>query len=162
MQVSNDSPAVDYVKYFTEQFPRDLAQMAALRDELATRQGALSAAQAAIADREKAAQELALATEKAAALKAEAASVASEANAKLKAVVDKEAAFDAAAAQSSEALAIREKDVAKREAQATIAANSLILQQAELDKRLTSVAEQESALQELVKAFQDKVAALSA
>ena len=54
MNISNDNPSVDYVDYFTKQFPQDLAKMAALKDELAVRQGALSAAQDAIADREKA------------------------------------------------------------------------------------------------------------
>ena len=49
MNISNDSPAVDYVKYFTDQFPKDLAQMASLRDELAKRQGAMSAVQDAAA-----------------------------------------------------------------------------------------------------------------
>ena len=75
MNISNDSPATDYVQYFTKQLPKDLAQMAALRDELATRQGALSAAEAALADREKAKEELANA-------KLQAASILSDAAAK--------------------------------------------------------------------------------
>ena len=54
MNISNDTPGTDYIKYFTEQLPKDLAQMAALRDELAIRQGALSAAEATVADREAA------------------------------------------------------------------------------------------------------------
>lgn len=58
MNILNDAPSVNYVDYFTNQFPKDLAQMAALRDELAIRQGALSAAQDALVDREKARQEL--------------------------------------------------------------------------------------------------------
>ena len=40
---------MNYVDYFTNQFPKDLAQMAVLRDELATRQGALTAADRLIA-----------------------------------------------------------------------------------------------------------------
>ena len=56
MQVSNDTPALNYVEYFTKQLPVDLANMAMLRDELAVRQGALSAAQDAITDRAKAAE----------------------------------------------------------------------------------------------------------
>jgi pyruvate dehydrogenase E1 component beta subunit len=50
---------MDYMDYFTNQLPKNLATMAALRDELAVRQGALSAAQEAVADRAKAAEELA-------------------------------------------------------------------------------------------------------
>lgn len=61
MQISNDTAALNYVDYFTKQLPIDLATMAALRDELATRQGALSAAENAVADRAKAAEELAAA-----------------------------------------------------------------------------------------------------
>ena len=58
MNISNDAPAMNYVDYFTTQFPKDLAQMAVLRDELAIRQGALTAAEDAVADRKKAAKEL--------------------------------------------------------------------------------------------------------
>ena len=43
MNISNDTPGTDYLTYFTTQMPKDLAAMAALRDELAVRQGALSA-----------------------------------------------------------------------------------------------------------------------
>ena len=40
--ISNDTSAnIDYVDYFVNQLPKNLAQMAALRDELAVRQGAL-------------------------------------------------------------------------------------------------------------------------
>jgi hypothetical protein len=72
MQVSNDTPALNYVEYFTKQLPVDLANMAMLRDELAVRQGALSAAQDAITDRAKAAEELATARDQAAAMVASA------------------------------------------------------------------------------------------
>ena len=44
MNIINDTPGTDYLSYFTTQMPKDLAAMAALRDELAIRQGALSAA----------------------------------------------------------------------------------------------------------------------
>ena len=58
MNVSNDSPTVNYVDYFTKQFPKDLAEMATLRDELAKRQGALSAVEESLKDREAAKAEL--------------------------------------------------------------------------------------------------------
>ena len=72
MNISNDAPAMNYVDYFTNQFPKDLAQMAVLRDELATRQGALTAAEDAVADRKKAAQELEAAKKEAEAIRADA------------------------------------------------------------------------------------------
>ena len=34
MNVSNDTPSVNYVEYFSKQLPIDLAKMAVLRDEL--------------------------------------------------------------------------------------------------------------------------------
>ena len=61
MNISNDATPTDYVEYIAKQLPKDLAQYVKLRDELAKRQGALSAAEAALADREKARGELAAA-----------------------------------------------------------------------------------------------------
>jgi len=46
MDISNDSQqAIDPIEYLTKKFPADLKLYVALRDELAVRQGALSAAQ---------------------------------------------------------------------------------------------------------------------
>ena len=96
---------MDYMDYFLNQLPRNLATMAALRDELAVRQGALSAAQDAVADRAKAAEELTAAR----ATAAEMVAGAKDARAALKADQDKlkvdRAAFDAAKADNDAALA---------------------------------------------------------
>jgi len=46
MDISNGSGGIDsgkFIDYFTKQLPLDLAQMATLRDELARRQGAMTA-----------------------------------------------------------------------------------------------------------------------
>ena len=49
MNITNDSTgSPDYIGYFTKQFLTDLGKMAQLRDELAKRQGALSAVEATI------------------------------------------------------------------------------------------------------------------
>jgi hypothetical protein len=49
MNITNDSTgSPDYIGYFTKQFLIDLGKMAELRDELAKRQGALSAVEATI------------------------------------------------------------------------------------------------------------------
>ena len=93
MNVSNDSPAVDYVQYFTKQFPQDLAQMATLRDELAKRQGAMSAVEASLKDREAAKAELEKAKVQADDLVAEAKADNAAAKAKLAEVKDKEKAL---------------------------------------------------------------------
>jgi hypothetical protein len=157
--------ATDFVKYFTTDFLRDLGEMAQLRDELEKRQGLMSVIESAHRDRSDAALELVKAQEiksSADVAMVDAKTAMQKATEKLNTVKARETALDIREAEFNKASAASELAVAKREAQATIAANSLILQQAELDKRLTSVAEQESALQERVKAFQDKVAALSA
>jgi chromosome segregation ATPase len=162
MQVSNDSPAVNYVDYFTKQFPIDLANMAALRDELAIRQGALSAAQDAVADRERAKQELDAAKAEAAALKVDATADRETAkqelaDAKTKAkdlnTQAKAALADAVARET--AVDLREKAVADCEAYQTEAQDEIESQQANLKI-------QSAALDARVKAFQDKVAALTA
>ena len=61
MNVSNDNTAINYIDYFTVQFPKDLAAMAQMRDELALRQGSITAAKDAVVDRQKAAGEFVVA-----------------------------------------------------------------------------------------------------
>jgi len=162
MQVSNDSPAVNYVDYFTKQFPIDLANMAALRDELAVRQGALSAAQDAVADRERAKQELDDANAEAIALRADAATdretakqELADAKAKAKDLNAQAKVALAASVDRETAVGLREKAVADREAYQTEA-------QVEIESQQANLKAQTVALDARVKAFQDKVAALTA
>jgi hypothetical protein len=56
--LTNDTAAFDPVEYYTKQLPLDLARLTALRDELAKRQGALTAVDEIHKDREAAALEL--------------------------------------------------------------------------------------------------------
>ena len=58
MNISNDNPSVDPIEYITKQLPKDLVQLLQVRDELAVRQGALSAVEDAVADRAKAKAEM--------------------------------------------------------------------------------------------------------
>lgn len=162
MNISGDTPGVDYVEYFTKQFPKDLAAMASLKDELAKRQGALSAAEAALADRAEAAAELAAAKEEAATIKADAA----KANAKTK---EREAAVDAREAAVNASEKVFDKKVADVEADLAVrinACNTLEAGQAKLTAELTARSEKLDAevadLKSRVKAFQEKVASLSA
>lgn len=165
MNVFDASGAMDSAKlidYITTQFPGELAAMIKTRDELAVRQGALSAAQAAMEDRQKAKDELAAAQEAAAKLgedaKADRAAAADElatARATQRAAAEQEKSIGTA-------LAAREVDVAKREAMVDQLAAALNDQQTKLDAQAAALAEQEQALQARVKAFQEKVAALSA
>lgn len=162
MNISGDTPGVDYVDYFTKQFPKDLAAMAALRDELATRQGALSAAEAALADRAAAAKELELAKDEAAAIKNDAAQVKAKAKAdadKVKAREDAVAAREAALAKQ---VSDTEADLAVRlKACETLEAGQAKLT-AELSARSDKLNEDAVALDARIKSFQEKVANLSA
>lgn len=48
MNISNDAPPVDHIAYITKQLPKDLVKLIEVRDELAKRQGAMAAVEAAI------------------------------------------------------------------------------------------------------------------
>ena len=160
--VNNDAPAVNYVDYFTKQFPKDLAQMAQLRDELEKRQGALSAAEAALADREKAAAELAAAKEQAAALLKDASETNAASKAKKSELDAREKEFDKSYAAGSSALADREKAVAAAEARLAEREQRVVEAEKRAIEKADSLSVQDQLLQARVKAFQDKVAALSA
>ena len=57
MNISNDAGGIDsskFVEYFTKHFLVDLGRMAALRDELEARQGAMSAVEQINADKDEA------------------------------------------------------------------------------------------------------------
>jgi DNA repair exonuclease SbcCD ATPase subunit len=162
MNISNDTPALNYVEYFTKQLPVDLATMAALRDELAIRQGALSAAQDAMADRAKAAAELTAAKEQSTALVAS----AKEKNDKAKVKVDELDAreldlasqvksFETSSAERNAALTIRENTFDTRERRQS--ENQIRLDA--LEAKLTA---DQANLDVRVKDFQAKVAALTA
>lgn len=162
MNVSNDTPALNYVEYFTKQLPVDLANMATLRDELAVRQGALSAAQDAITDRAKATTELATAKTQADEMIASAKDKEEKAKVKLAdlktredALADSIKAFDLDSANRETALSVREKatDTCEKRQQQT---------QANLDAKEAKLIADQSALDARIKAFQDNVAALKA
>lgn len=153
---------MDYMDYFTNQLPKNLATMAALRDELAVRQGALSAAQDALADRAKAAEELAAAKVAAAELVAgakEAKAALAQGQAKLKA---DRAAFDAVQAEITAADAARVDLLVRREASCNANETRQAAVAASLDARAAALDEATQALEARVKAFQQKVASLSA
>ena len=162
MNISNDTPALNYVEYFTKQLPVDLATMAALRDELAIRQGALSAAQDAVADRAKAAAELATAKTQA----AEMVAAAKDKNDKAKVKTDELAARETELADQVKAF---ETFSAERDAALTIRENTFDTRerrqsenQTRLDALEAKLAEDQASLDARVKDFQAKVAALKA
>lgn len=157
MIVMNDGGNVDILDYVAKQFPKDLKQMLEVRAELAARQGAMTAVKAAEKDREKAAEELARAKDQAAKIDARQQALTAAETA-LKADQDalekRRAEFNANVAQAEKDFAVRyanlearERDVVNRE----LALKDAYAQH-EIDR---------AALENRVKAFQDKVAALN-
>lgn len=160
--MANDTAAFDPVDYYTKQLPLDLARLTELRDELRKRQGAMTAVDDALKDREAAAAELAEAKEQAAKLVADA--KVAEAKSKAKAVdldarakeLDRTEADARAVLVSREtAAAGRERDVAARESAA--AAKEQALADA-ADK----LAVERTAFNAKVASFQDMAARMKA
>ena len=162
MEISNDtSGSVDYVKYFTDQLPIDLARMAALRDELEKRQGAMSAVETILLDREKAKKELADAQSQAAVILATVQAKQDDANKQKilldnreKALFQRETASEASLKARDSALKKAEDAVSNRE----MNANTREMALSELAAKITA---DRTALDDRIKAFQDKVAALN-
>jgi chromosome segregation ATPase len=162
LNISNDTPPTDYIDYFTRQLPVDLANMAKLRDELAIRQGALTAVEDAARDRAIAKDELEGARRSTKAMfddanaqKDAAQALAAQVAADRNALDARIAAFDDASAKAEAVLAKRIAAADKRENDLAMLADSLTARSAQLDKDAL-------ALEARVKAFQDKVASLSA
>ena len=165
MYVFDQTGVVDSAKlieYITKEFPGEFKRLIEARDELAKRQGALSAVDKANKDREKAAAELAAAEAQASSILADAQAEAMAAQAK-KAEIEAEAAaldksqkaFAADVADKTVSLMNREQQVANRE-------NATVAMQAEYAEKLKALQADRDALNARIKAFQDKVAALSA
>ena len=160
--VSNDSPTINYVDYFTKQFPKDLAQMAQLRDELEKRQGAMTA----VADANKLKDDAKAYSE---GIKAAADSLLEDTKAKnaeaisaVAAVKAQQKDLDARAAAFEKDSAAREKTLASRETAVENRAASLNDLDVKLQAKQAALQAAQEALDARVKAFQDKVAALQA
>jgi hypothetical protein len=161
MNITNDSAQTDYITYFTKQLPQDLAAMAALRDELALRQGALSAVADAAKMREEAARTLASTKDECATLKTDTQAKNAEATAKKKLQDARENDLDArevAAAKAAEdtqgSLTSQALMLAKIEA-------ALIAREGKLEEGLAVLAAGKADLDARVKLFQAKAAALA-
>ena len=158
MNISNDSTgSPDFIGYFTKQFLTDLGKMAELRDELAKRQGALSAVEATIKAKDdaeayaagkKADADALLATAKEA--KATAETLVAELKASGKDLENRIALSDAEIAQ-------REKDVATREKKVQANANELDVRFGELKAGNDKLDAATAALDARIKAFQDSI-----
>jgi len=162
MNIQNDSAAaVDYVTYFTKQLPQDLAAMAALRDELAIRQGAMTAVEDAAKLREEAKQLLATTKADAQASQLASSSIISDAkaqkqaqDARQKELDKRDADMNDAASENARALAAQTK---ANDAQAA----SLAAREATLTQAQAKLAEAQSVLASRIATFQSKAAAIN-
>lgn len=161
MNITNDGAQTDYITYFTKQLPQDLANMAALRDELALRQGALSAVEDSAKMREEAARTLASTKDECATLKTDTQAKNAEANAKKTRQDIRETdlnAREAAATKSAEdtqaSLTSQALMLGKLEA-------ALIAREGKLEEGLVALAAGKADLDARVKLFQAKAAALA-
>jgi len=165
MQVFSDAGVIDSAKfldYITTQLSSDVATLVKTRDELAKRQGALTAVNEAVADRQAAAKELADAKEQAKALLDDAKTKHSRSAAKVADLVAREEKLSALEKSTTDALNAREKDIQNREQILATRESQVVAQAARNDERAAQLDAAEAALAARVKAFQDKVAALSA
>jgi chromosome segregation ATPase len=164
MDISNGSGGIDSSKlmdYFTKDFLKDLGKMAVLRDELAKRQGAMSAVEDAAklraeaeayaaskkAEIDGALEEAKETSAKSKAQKADLDARETDIDAKAKALAIADAAFNNSVAAKKQSLANEEAALLKAQNELKLAQDKLASDQATLDAR--------------VKAFQAKVASIA-
>ena len=164
MDVYDSTGSIDsnkFLEYIAKTFPGELKALLDAKAELTKRQGALTAVNEALADREAAAKELATAKDQAKTMLDEAKAKNAKATAKTAELNAREADLKAQEAATSGLLAIREKEVTNREQMLAIreaSVNSLAVQNTERQAQLDAA---DAALAARIKAFQEKVAALS-
>jgi len=163
--ISNDGGPIDYVAFFTKQLPLDLARMAALRDELEKRQGAMMAVDEINAAKAAADAALEQARAEAAAMTASAKETLERAKAreaavakKEKAQADREAAFTVEMDARAAEIAKQDGEVAKKIAYIE---RDLAERSAELNTLAARLEDDRRALDIRIQNFQAKVAALS-
>ena len=164
MNVQGDTGTVDSAKflgYIVNQFPGDLKSMIEARNELAKRQGAMSAVEAAVADRAAASAELKAAKAEAKDLLADAKDKNAVATAKGKDLDAREKAFNAGCADKEAALQSQANAVVERERQVSANETAQAAIKQKLEERSAQLDADRAVLDSRVKAFQDKVAALS-
>ena len=164
MYVFDQSGAVDSAKlieYITKEFPGEFKRLIEARDELAVRQGALSAAKDAAADRAAAAAELAAAKEQAKKLLDDAKATDAGSKLRVKDIDAREKELHAKQVEFAEKVRTKESELTANEhllAMRETSLNQTAVLQAEQAARMDAA---EIALNARIKALQDKVASLS-
>lgn len=149
------------IEYIVNQFPGDLKSMIEAKDELAKRQGAINAVDEAVKDRDAAKVLLENANQEAKTLAENTKAKNAAASAKLKDLDAREAVLDKRSADMEAEINSRLDAMALRETRNQTIENSLNALQVSLDERSAKLDADRAALDARVKAFQDKVAALS-
>lgn len=162
MNITNDGAQTDYITYFTKQLPQDLAAMAALRDELALRQGALSAVEDSARLRAEAAALLASTKDECAALKADAQVNNSAALAKKKLQDARETDLNAREVAATKAAEDTQASLTSQALMLGKLETTLIAREGKLEEGLSVLAAGKADLDARVKLFQAKAAALTA
>jgi hypothetical protein len=162
MNITNDGAQTDYITYFTKQLPQDLAAMAALRDELALRQGALSAVEDSAKLREEAARTLASTKDECATLKTDTQAKNAEANAKKTRQDIREADLDAREVAATKAAEDTQASLTSQALMLGKLEAALIAREGKLEEGLAVLAAGKADLDARVKLFQAKAAALTA
>lgn len=164
MDISNGSGGIDsnqLMDYFTKDFLKDLGKMAVLRDELAKRQGAMSAVEDANKLRAEADAyakskkvEVDGALEEAKETNAKSKAQKAALDAREKALDDRAKALDLASSEFEKSVAAKTQSLANEKASLLSAQNALKLGQDKL-------ASEQAALDARIKAFQAKVASIA-
>ena len=150
-----------FLEYIAKQFPTDLANMITTRDELALRQGSINAAKDAVADRQKAADELVAARTEADTLRVEAKAVNAAAVKLKKDLDERETALNAKQETLNVLNITRTEVLNKREQELEAKASALAEERAKLTALGETFTVERQEFDARVKAFQDRVASLS-
>lgn len=150
------------IEYIAKDFPGEFKQILSARDELATRQGAIGAAEAAAADRKLAAQELAAAYNQAQQIVIDADARQREVDENAKALKAAEKAFAAKQKAADEAAAAKDAELRQREVKVQAREEAFAEDLANYDADVAALEADKAALAARVKSFQEKVAALNA
>lgn len=160
--VLNETPAFDPVEYYTKQLPLDLARLTELRDELRTRQGALTAVEEAQKDRKAAGMELATAKSQAAEILVAAKAAEGKVAARAAAVEDRNAAYARAAAEAANEALARETAVASRERAAKLRETAAATKDQSLSEAAAKLDAERNAFNAKVAAFQSMASQMKA
>jgi len=164
MNIHNDAGGVDldkFLGYIASQFATDLATIVTARDELTVRQGALSAAEDTVKLKADAVIALAAANEEAAALRADAKAYVLEAQAQKTAADAREKAQNDRDDEFFAKSDAREKELGIREARVQSQMDALDAKDAALFASNAQLLTDRTALDDRIKAFQDKVASIN-